>query len=431
MPILVPRKLNLGRRSRSWVDGTVYFRVLLSAGLADQPGAPAVWDSAIWDTDEWGGNEPSDTYWYDVTDWALAVQTSRGKDRFEDQMRTGTFAVLLDNQEGLWNPIVGQVGTLPALRPGRWFRLESTTGGEWEPVFTGYIDSITDEYSSGGFDVNTRIAGYGFAGVLQMDNLPRLSTPVGGGELTSERVNRILDTLSPTTWSNREIQTGVATMLESTLERSNLEEILTAAEAEGGVYFHSKESYPVFKARDWLVTDPRSTTVQARIGGPISQIHPLQFGVDWSAQRIYNDVQLAREGGVEQRATEQASIDRYFRRTFRRTGYQNDSDADVLALAERFLGAFAWDRIRVETADLWPRDNAEAATALELEIGDLAEVTVSTGAGWAYTTRAHIFRIDHMLTASDWRMELRLDDAQTGIPPGLGAFDDGFDDGFT
>lgn len=219
-------------------------------------------------------------------------------------------------------------------------------------------------------------------------------------------------------------------MLETTLPKSNLEEILKAADAEGGGYFHSKESFPVFKARDWLTTDPRSTSVQVRIGGPGSDITPMRFGVDWSAQRIYNDVQLTREDGVPQRVVDTQSVSRYFRRTFVRTGLENDQDVQVLELADRFLAAFAWDRIRIEEAALWPKTNAEAAAALELEIGDLAEATVTTGAGWGYTTEAHVMRIDHRVTADDWEMTVRLDDSLATVPPGEGAFDDGFDDGF-
>ena len=432
MPTFPVRKLNLASGVHGWVDGSVYWRVLLSAGLADQPGAPGVWDSAEWDIDVWGGSGPGNAYWYDVTEWALAVRTSRGKDRFEQRFRTGTFDLLLDNQQGLWNPIVGQGPNEVKLRPGRWFRLEATSGGEWLPQFTGYIDSITDEYNDAGFDVNARLSGYGFAGILQMDNLPPLETPVGSGELSSDRVTRILDGILPISWqpANREIQTGVATMQQSTLPGSNLEEILKAADAEGGGYFHSKESFPVFKARDWLVNDPRSSDVQVRIGGPASDITPMGFVSDWSAQRIYNDVQLTAVDGVPQRVVDEGSVGRYFRRTFRKTGFENDSDTSVLELADRFLGAFAWDRIRIEEAQLWPRSNGEAAAALELEIGDLAEATVSTGAGWQYTTEAHVMRIDHYVTATDWTVTVRLDDALTTVPPGEGSFDDGFSDGF-
>jgi hypothetical protein len=131
-----------------------------------------------------------------------------------------------------------------------------------------------------------------------------------------------------------------------------------------------------------------------------------------------------------QRATDTASWSRYFRRTLIRTNLENESDTAVLELADRFLAAFAYDRIRIESVELFPSDNGRSILALGTEIGDLVEVTVSTGAGWGYTAEAHVMRISHSLTADDWRVSLRLDDAMTTPPPELGSFDAGFSGGF-
>lgn len=415
----------------TWAGGDATFRVLLSAGLADQPGQPGVWDVAEWDIDVWGSGGPTDTYWVDVTPYAIDVQTSRGKERFEELMRTGWFSLLLDNQRGIFNPATEIAQTVDfALRPGRWFRLECFTDSTgWVPLFTGYIDSITDQYSSGGYGVDTRVGGYGFAGVMQLDRLPAVEPAILAGALSSERVNFLLDRMD---WDpvSRNIQTGIATMQATTFPGSNLKEFQNASEAEGGAYFHDAEARPTFKARDWLSTDPRSTELQFRIGGPGADIDPIGYDVDWSGQRIYNDVQYTREGGSLQRVTNEASISRYYRRTLQRTELENDNDLQVLELADRTLAALAYDRIRIVSVEAWPRDEESAGLALTAELGDLVEATVTTGAGWAYTAEAHVMGIAHRVTAGDWRVSLRLDDAATIPPEGQGAFTDGYDEGY-
>jgi len=414
-----------------WAGGDVQFRVSLSLGLVDGPDSPALWDDAQWDLNEWSSGGVGEAYWYDVTAYALRVETSFGKDRFEEAFRTGRFKLILDNQTGIWNPIAGQSPNFKlSLRPGRWFKVEAYTDiTGWLPMFTGYVDAINDAYTSGGFGIDTIVSGYGFSGVMQMDRLPPLETPLPAGELSSDRVIWLLDRWG---WPDdfRNIQTGTATLAASDIPGSTLDEMQKAAEAEGGGIFFDQAAIPTFKAREWLKLDPRSVNVQYRIGGPGSDIDPLDYIVDWSAQRIYNDVQLTRRDGIMQRATDTTSWSRYFRRTFKRTGLENDNDTDVLELADRFLAAFAYDRIRIESVDVWPKDAQRAAIALETRLGDLIEATVSTGAGWGYTAEAHVMRIDHVVTASDWEMTLRLDDSQTIPPPDAGSFDQGFSSGF-
>jgi len=414
-----------------WAGGGVTFRVSLSLGLVDEPGDQALWDQDEWDAGQWSSGGVGEAYWYDVTAFALRVETSLGKDRFEEQFRTGRFKLILDNQTGIWNPIAGQTPNFKlSLRPGRWFKVEAYTElTGWVSMFTGYVDAINDTYAGAGFGIDTIVSGYGFSGVMQMDRLPPLETPLPGGGLTSDRVTWLLDRWN---WpiDYRDIQTGQATMLSSDLPGSTLDEMQKASEAEGGGIYFDQRAVPTFKAREWLKTDPRSTDVQFRIGGPGSDIDPLNYEVDWSGQRVYNDIQLTRRDGIMQRATDTESWSRYFRRTFIRSALENDNDTDVLELADRFLAAFAYDRIRIEEVEIWPRDATRAALALETRLGDLIEATVSTGAGWGYTAEAHVMRIDHILTASDWEMTLRLDDSQTIPPPDAGSFDQGFSSGF-
>src|SRR5690606_11582850 len=91
-----------------------------------------------------------------------------------------------------------------------------------------------------------------------------LETPTGV-QRTDQRVAAALDRLG---WpeEDRDIQVGEHTMQSSFLAQSVLEECQRAAESEGGAFFCGPDGKAVFKARDWLTTDERSTTIQGYLG---------------------------------------------------------------------------------------------------------------------------------------------------------------------
>lgn len=413
----------------NWVHGAVQFRVMLSLGVDGLQGSQ--WDSALWDEGEWSSTEPT---WIDITGWALAVTTSIGKDRFEQQARTGSMTVDLDNQSGIFNPIAGETGNFAlTLRPGRWIRIEATYGEGWKPVFTGYVSALQDQYWSAAHGVNTRVTCIGFLGALAIFQPPPLDTPVGAGELTGARVNRILDRYGFNGYPKRAIDPGLHTLQETSLGAPLLTEAQSCEQAEGGLFYMDQDAVAVFRQFDYLETDPRSTAVQYRIGGPASDVDPIRYSVDWSADRIRNDIQMQAVDGEIQRAVSLESIVRYLLRTYKLTGLDNDNDLQVADLATRYLERFAFDRIRIDEVATKPGSRAEAKLLLDTRIGDLLEATVQTATEqrWSYTSQAHVFRISHSITADDWEATLRLDDAATNPPGDQKGFSiDGFSDGF-
>lgn len=420
------------------LGGLVEFKVELALEATDDPGA-GVWDAALWDTDVWSGLIPT---WIDVTSRAIAVTTNRGRDRFDQRFRTGQVVADLDNQDGVFNPDTdAALGDL-RLRPGRWIRVQGrVANGTFVPLFTGQIDTMADRYSPVAASIVGRFQGLDFFAPWQIDDPPALESPVGAGESTDDRVNRVLDAAGwpdETFW--RDIQTGVHTMQSTTLAQSRLEELQIAAEAEGGAFFVAANGVPTFKARDWLDTDPRSVNVQIEIGAVPDEVQILAARTDWSLQRVYGDVRMARKGGTEQRVTDPTSLSLYGDRTFQRFDLECETDLQVQAIADRFLNSHRFDRLRLESIDVVPT-TAEAAQALLVtEVGDLVEVTVRTlpgagtpplEAGWSYTLRAWVQRIVHAIDAEDWIVSLTLENQDRSDPFGRRAFSDGFDAGYS
>jgi hypothetical protein len=420
MPVIEPRQLG----------GVVEFKVETALGIENIEDS-ALWGpdpgEGLWDQSLWNASEP---YWINITSRALMANTSRGRDKWEQRYRTGQASNLLDNQDGVLSLSTGQLGDLQ-LRPGRWWRISGRVVGvtDWISLMLGQIDTMADKYSVAAASINSDWTMLDWFARWTIDDPPALEAPVGSGELTSDRVTRVLDIINwPTELRN--IQTGINTMQSTTLAQSRLEEMATAADAEGGAFFVDGAGVATFKAQNWLEDDPRSTTPQLLAGAPGDHVQVLDASTDWSTSRVRNDVRMARKGGEEQRATDGQSESLYGPRTFQRYDLENDNDPAVLTLAERYLAAFRWDRSRLETVGLYPLDSEGARQMMELQLGDLIRLRISTIPGWNYTGEYYVNRISHGVTTDDWTMSLRIDDSDLAPPLGVDAFDDGYSDGW-
>ena len=420
MPLVTPRQLG----------GIVEFQTEIALGLESVENA-GIWgpdvNEGLWDTAVWNANEP---YWIDVTTLSIMANTNRGRDRWEQRFRTGSASTLLDNQDGILSLSTGQLGPLP-LRPGRWWRLNGRLSGEteWIPLFTGQIDTMADKYSQGAASINSQWTLLDFFARFAIDDPPALESPVGSGELTSNRVTRILDLMG---WPEdfRDIQLGVNTMQSTTLAQNRQEEMATAADAEGGALFIGPTGQVVFKAKGWLENDPRSQAPQLFAGAPGDNVQVIGASTDWSTARVRNDVRMSRKGGTEQRVTDGQSESLYGPRTFQRYDLENDNDAAVLELANAYLAAFRWDRPRLETVSLYPLNSAGALEMMQLQLGDRARIRISTMPGWNYTGEYYVNRISHAVTNDDWNMSIRVDDTDLAPPLDVAAFDEGFNEGW-
>lgn len=409
------------------LGGMVEFKVELALSASAEADA-GLWQpdvaGALWDTSGvWDGTEIS---WDDVTQLVLGATTTRGRDRFESRFKTGIMTLTLDNQSGLFAP---DASTFQLdLRPGRWARISGrvpSIDATWYPMWTGQIDSMGDIYSPGARGVNSSMRCLDFFARFQIDDPPALSVPIGAGQRTDQRVATVLDAAG---WPDetplwRDLQVGIHTMPSSTLAQSRLQEMAIAADSEGGGLFIGPTGNVVFKSRDWLETDPRSITPQWSAGTVASEIAILDADTDWSTSRVFGEVRMARAGGSEVTVQDGLSISAYGKRTFRRFDFQLENDAQVSNLADRFLEAFRYDRLRIESVVLYPDTAAAALDLLTTELGDRILLQIRTPE-FSYAVESWVNGITHNVTADDWTVSLRVDNADLSPPFAGGAYDE-------
>lgn len=419
------------------LGGIVQFAVEIALGATEGGADVAIWqpdvDGALWDTKGvWSGVVPS---WVDVTSRVAAVNTRRGRDRWEQQFRVGQCVVVLHNDDGIFNPDSERPPGAVALRPGRWLRVlgrRTDDGSPWVPLWTGQIDAMEDVYQSAAHGIDSRFTSLDFGARFQIDDPPALETPQPAGQLTSDRVNELLDAVD---WPNeggwRDIEAGENTMAETTLAQSRWAEMQVAATAEDGSFFINADGVPTFRNRDWLI-DKLGGATDFTIGAVASDIKIMAASTDWSQQRVYGDVRMARKGGTEYRVVSEDSISLYGRRTIRRFDIECQTDNQLSAIADRRLAISQFDRSRVESIDLVPTTPAGVTQLLGVNLGDYIRVTVQTaGEGnWAYTDDYFVNQVIHEITDEDWVTTLRIDAANFDVPLLPAAYTDGFDDGF-
>jgi hypothetical protein len=400
--------------------GPIDVRVEVDTGL--EGATFGVWNTGLWDTATWGAD---DAQWFDITDYVLKVDIAGGAERWGERFRAGSCSIVVDNDSGIFTPESGVPNPwhLP-FRPGRRIRVvaipDPTAPLTKAPLFTGEIEVSDDDYQGAGFAVRATIACTDYMGTWA-DHNPAALTVATGLQLTSARVGAALDRLS---WpsADRDIQTGVHTMLSSFLAQTTLEEAARAADAEGGAFFAGPEGKAYFKARDWLITDSRSVTVQGYLGyetvpAGAQSAHLLNVDTSWERAEIANQVHLARTGGAVQTVSDATSIDENGTRSYQRMDFELSTDAQVLTLANRYLARHKDLHLRIVGATIAANEDVDNEDLnrlfWDIRYGDRLAVRIApaVSGGWEIEREVQVFGIAHSISADDWVVALKLDDA--------------------
>jgi hypothetical protein len=421
-----------------WLGGPVDVRVEIDTGLEGT--TLGDWDGALWDTDLWGLDDPG---WADLTPYVFSVSIDGGSRRWGERFDARSAVVTVDDTTGIFTPESGVEPWPLPFRPGRTLRIvaipDATTGTK-VALFTGEIDSTEDRYDDAGHHITTDIICNDFLARMARVN-PLMMATATGVQSTDERVDAALDRMAvpPTT---RDIQTGLHTMQTSFLAQTVLEECQRAADAEGGAFYIAPDGVPTFRARDWLITDPRSVNIQGYLGYtslPVpgsaavwdtalwdtgvwegferNAAHILSVQTSWETARIVNQVAFARVGSEVQEAEDVPSQDEHGIRSYQRTDLENNTDTEVAFLAARHVAAFKDSRMRVEEVTIATVEDEEGEDRHRLlydtKFGDRLSILIQSAWGWSVEKEVHVMGISHQITADDWIATFQLDDAQT------------------
>lgn len=425
-----------------WDEGNWDVAVWAGAGAA----LPSlIWDhptQGTWDNNAWAGDAMGEGFWTDLSDFAEAVSIRSGRRRALESFAATRLTVRLDNSDRRFDPtnLNGPyvVGPYSAIVPGRPVRVVAEWGGrDWPLAFVtadGWPVTWSHEVSTttlGGTDAFKVLAGFD----------PLEVSPVGAGERSGARINRILDNAG---WSAaRDIDEGDSTLQATNLSANALSELKLTADSELGEVYVAPDGKITFRERTYRIDGDRSSTVQFTFGdGGTSTIVGTPYGeggygegpygggtyttvelpyadlvAAYDDETIRNRADIARVGGTVQTAIDGEAIARYtlgVPATHTRTDLVLQTDTDAANYARTIVARHAVGELRFDSMTLLPDgDDALWPVVLGLRFGDRLLIRRRPPGGGLIERECFVEGVDHDIDARGaWRTVVALSDAR-------------------
>ncbi len=356
--------------------------------------------------------------WVDLSDRGRAFSTSRGRARVFDSYQAGKATLVFSNADDAIDPSNASspyISQLFPMVPVRIRAVDPVTGIIY-PVWRGFVDSFANTYPGFGKDSIATVAATDGFKVIAAYEASGPNTLTGTGEDSGARITRIANNIS---WSpsDRDINTGYATLQGTPLADQALQEMQGVEQSELGYLYMGKDGRLTFRQRHSRITDTRSSVVQAAFGGSGFDYTDITFAYD--DLLIKNSVSGQILGGTAQTVADSVSVAHYLNHSYNATGLWLQTDTDAAEWATNVAAQFLNPELRVESITILPqKDDTYWAVALGLEIGDLVTVTMITPAGATVTKSLFVEGIDHTVTPLHWTTKFTFSTAaylQTGL----------------
>lgn len=347
-----------------------------------------------------------DTVTTDISSDVRRVGTQRGKQRDIDDYSTGHAEVELNNQARKYDPNNTSSPYYGNIAPMRQVYVTAVLNGVDYPLFRGYIERWTVDYSEQKLPLAGIEAADAFLLLARAEALQVAAAY--SGDLTSARLSRLLNLTEvnfPT--DIRSIATGNTTCGTTTFGENALTYAQTIARTEGGDLYVSKTGVLTFEASS---TAPGSSAATFSDDGAAGSIRYQFIDQDTGSDLLYNRVIISGTSGTQQVVSDSVSIaDNQITSTLDRTGLLASSDSVMADLASLLLARYstAETRLRQVRVDVNALSDARKADLFNLELTDRVTVTTTpTGSGSPSTIsqQAVVVGIDHAIDmgARNW-----------------------------
>jgi len=348
--------------------------------------------------------------WTNVTlSGRRGITTRRGSSRITSPViryEAGQATVTLDNTDRRFDPtnLSGPHadGTRTKVSPMRQIRIRATYNSITYNLFRGFVDQWDLEHVADVYSEATVTATDAFK-VLNNRRRTAVDPPVGAGEDSGDRVDRILDSVG---WPNadRQVSVGNSTMQATTLEGDPLAELQAVAESELGELYVDGAGEVVFRNRHAVLTETRSNTPQATFGTAGTRT-PARAKLVTDDATFYNEIKVTREGGAEQVLGDTASQDEFLIKTYQASGLLLEDDAIVAGYAGWILYVSKEPEVRFDSIEIHAHADPDNLfpQVLGREIGDrIRIIRQPSGGGDAIERDVFIRGISHVTGPGTW-----------------------------
>ena len=345
----------------------------------------------------------------DVTSYVQSVSINRGRSRDLNSFSSGTAQIVLENSaDGWFNPANLSGPYYPGIEPLIQVVVDCLVAGEssYTNIYNGFVTDWVTQYpnkTTSKVQVSCSDAFVKLANI-EVDALTVSSTDSGS------MVSSILSNAQVSFSGSTSVDTGNSDMQSINKSTNVLSLIQEIEKSENGSFFVGADGTLNFKNRH--ASFPSASSVVFSDDG--SDIPYLEVEQPVDDDLIYNVINLTREGGSTQSASDAASQGKYLKRYLERSNLLNATDADV-ALAASFLLAKFKDALPRFSSMVLNVDTLSAADqlsvlGLELSAGLKIEIT-PPGEGSQIARESVLDGISFAITPDDFVIRFNVSDS--------------------
>jgi hypothetical protein len=343
----------------------------------------------------------------DVSDIALRVSIRRGRNRVLNSFEAGTASVVLEDENGDYNPqnVSGPYyGKLLPLRKIRiWADYDDGSGVDRYYLYSGYITSFDNTFRLGNDEVST--VTFQCVDAFRLLQNVNITTVAGSsaGQTTGARIENLLDIASFPV-SQRLIDVGdTLVQADPGTNRTLLGACQTIEQSELGGFFIDDEGNAVFLSRTTVSEKADETPLLFDDDGTNISYQSIDFAYDDT--QIFNDITVTRLGGVAQNVQSTSSIETFFIHSGSRSDLLMQTDAEALDQASMLLNARENALLRIDSIGLNLMDSTASnriVAGLESDLFTLINVTKTGQASSTFTLELFVQGIQHDITPNTW-----------------------------
>lgn len=340
----------------------------------------------------------------DITAFLHDARTQRKSSRLAGPLvryEAGQLEATLNNTDRRFDPtnLSGPyvAAGITQVEPMRVTRLRASWAGVTYDVWRGFADQWLPGYFKGDDYSDCSLTAFDGFDVLANQDRPAVA-PVGAGESSGARVNRILDSVS---WpaADRMVSNGDTTLQATTLEGDAVSELQKVAETEVGEFYIDEGGRALFRGRHGLLEDIRSNTSQGIFGDDVGELPYVDINPSYDKEQLRNVARITRVGGVEQVASDATSKVKYLERTHTASDLLMQTDAAALDYARYIVAQAKSAEYRFDSLTINPAADDNAASlyphALGRRIGDRITVRRRPPGGGLIERDVFIVGISH------------------------------------
>ena len=343
----------------------------------------------------------------DVSDIALRVSIRRGRNRVLNSFEAGQATVVLEDENGDYNPQNSSSPYFGKLLPLRKIRIyadyDDGSGLDRYYLFSGYITSFDNTFRLGNDEVST--VTFQCVDAFRLLQNVQITTVAGSsaGQTTGARIENLLD-LASFPVSQRVIDVGdTLVQADPATSRSLLAACQNIEQSELGGFFIDDEGNAVFLSRSTVSEKADETPLLFNDNGTEISYQSIDFAYDDT--QIFNDISVTRLNGVLQNVQSTSSIETFFIHSGSRSDLLMQTDAEALDQASMLLNARENALLRIDSIGLNLMDSTASnriVAGLESDLFTLINVTKTGQASSTFTLELFVQGIQHDITPNTW-----------------------------